>query len=391
MRQPIQTTISMNFVKNYFLKFIFLTLFMVSCTKKNPETFTLTGNISPVKDTYLILQQETDIERKIETIIDTLKVDTQGNFKGSYNEVPHLYSLVLPNKKKIGLVINKDQNLNLTISNYDQEDQTVIIEGSKDSDALLAYENFRQESLERLVQTVRREIVELKKAENIDTVKLAELGQLEVDNYDKHLTELNDFIVRNMNSTLGLYATSIRWKGVENFKLFDSLTTAFEAVHPNLEITKKLREKVTRLQQTVVGGKVADIQMNTIDGTQVNLSSIKSRFILIDFWASWCGPCRRESEGLNKIYANYSREDFDIYGVSLDDKRDKWIAALEKDNRIWTNVSTLEGFKTPASFDYAVTSLPDNFLIDAEGIILAKNIHGDDLEKFLDVLLTAEN
>ena len=391
MRQPIQTTISMNFVKNYFLKFIFLTLFMVSCTKKNPETFTLTGNISPVKDTYLILQQETDIERKIETIIDTLKVDTQGNFKGSYNEVPHLYSLVLPNKKKIGLVINKDQNLNITISNYDQEDQTVIIEGSKDSDALLAYENFRQESLERLVQTVRREIVELKKAENIDTVKLAELGQLEVDNYDKHLTELNDFIVRNMNSTLGLYATSIRWKGVENFKLFDSLTTAFEAVHPNLEITKKLREKVTRLQQTVVGGKVADIQMNTIDGTQVNLSSIKSRFILIDFWASWCGPCRRESEGLNKIYANYSREDFDIYGVSLDDKRDKWIAALEKDNRIWTNVSTLEGFKTPASFDYAVTSLPDNFLIDAEGIILAKNIHGDDLEKFLDVLLTAEN
>ena len=162
-------------------------------------------------------------------------------------------------------------------------------------------------------------------------------------------------------------------------------------MHPNLEITKKLREKVTRLQQTVVGGKVADIQMNTIDGTQVNLSSIKSRFILIDFWASWCGPCRRESEGLNKIYANYSREDFDIYGVSLDDKRDKWIAALEKDNRIWTNVSTLEGFKTPASFDYAVTSLPDNFLIDAEGIILAKNIHGDDLEKFLDVLLTAEN
>jgi thiol-disulfide isomerase/thioredoxin len=340
---------------------------------------------------YLILQQETDIERKIETIVDTLKVDAQGNFKGSYNEVPHLYSLVLPNKKKIGLAINKDQNLSISITNYDQEDQTVIIEGSKDSEALYAYENFREESLERLVQTVRREIVELKKAENIDTEKLAELGQLEVDNYDKHLIELNDFIVANMNNTLGLYATSIRWKGVENFALFDSLTTAFEAAHPNLEITNKLREKVTRLQQTVVGGKVADIQMNTVDGTQVNLSAIKSRFILIDFWASWCGPCRRESEGLNKIYAAYSREDFDIYGVSLDDKRDKWIAALEKDNRIWTNVSTLEGFKTPASFDYAVTSLPDNFLIDADGIILAKNIHGEDLEKFLDVLITVEN
>ena len=101
MRQPIQTTISMNFVKNYFLKFIFLTLFMVSCTKKNPETFTITGSISPAKADYIILQKETDIERKIIEVIDTLKVDTNGNFKETFNEVPHLYSLVLPNKKKI--------------------------------------------------------------------------------------------------------------------------------------------------------------------------------------------------------------------------------------------------------------------------------------------------
>jgi len=361
---------------------------MISCAKESPETFSITGNISPATTDFLILQQETDIERKIETHIETLKVDAQGNFRSTYNLKPHLYSLVLPNKKKIGLAINKDQKLSITIANYDEKNQTVMVDGSKDTKALLAYENFREESLDRLVKSVRREIKELKKAENPDTEKITELGQLEVDNYDKHLAELNAYISKNMDNTLGLYATSIRWKGSENFPLFDSLTSTYEAAYPNLDITIKLREKLTRLQQSEVGGKVADIQLNTEDGSQVNLSSIKAKYILIDFWASWCGPCRRESEGLNKIYANYSREDFDIYGVSLDDKRDKWIKALEKDNRIWTNVSSLKGFKTAAAFDYTVTALPDNYLIDGDRKIIGKNIHGEELEKLLDSLIT---
>ena len=384
----MQTITEMNSIISNFLKFLFLTIFMISCAKESPETFSITGNISPATTDFLILQQETDIERKIETHIETLKVDAQGNFRSTYNLKPHLYSLVLPNKKKIGLAINKDQKLSITIANYDEKNQTVMVDGSKDTKALLAYENFREESLDRLVKSVRREIKELKKAENPDTEKITELGQLEVDNYDKHLAELNAYISKNMDNTLGLYATSIRWKGSENFPLFDSLTSTYEAAYPNLDITIKLREKLTRLQQSEVGGKVADIQLNTEDGSQVNLSSIKAKYILIDFWASWCGPCRRESEGLNKIYANYSREDFDIYGVSLDDKRDKWIKALEKDNRIWTNVSSLKGFKTAAAFDYTVTALPDNYLIDGDRKIIGKNIHGEELEKLLDSLIT---
>jgi hypothetical protein len=90
---------------------------------------------------------------------------------------------------------------------------------------------------------------------------------------------------------------------------------------------------------------------------------------------------------LNEIYSSYSRDDFDIYGVSLDDKKELWKAALEKDNRIWTNVSSLERFKTPAAFDYTVTALPHNYLIDVNRKIVAKNIHGDSLKLLLDKLL----
>jgi len=114
---------------------------------------------------------------------------------------------------------------------------------------------------------------------------------------------------------------------------------------------------------------------------------MQKKYTLIDFWASWCGPCRSESNTLNALYEKYNAKGFEIYGVSLDDNKNKWLKAIEKDNRTWTNVSSLQGFKTPASYDYAVTALPDNYLIDANRKIIAKNIHGEELVTLINELL----
>ncbi len=143
---------------------------------------------------------------------------------------------------------------------------------------------------------------------------------------------------------------------------------------------------VKRLQQTSVGGIVPDIEIINTNGELVSLSSVHSKITLIDFWASWCGPCRSESDILNKLYEKYKDEGFQIYGVSLDTKRDKWINAMEKDHRIWPNVSSLEGFKTPAAFDFTVTALPLNFLIDENNKIIGKNLHSEELEILVDSL-----
>ena len=363
---------------------------LTSCIEKTEPKFTIQGSISPLKTDYIILKQETDIERNISIIIDTIALNEEGKFYKEIKLEPHLYKLQLDDKKSVLLAFNKPQNIIVEISDFNNKNFKTTITGSKDSEILLAYENFRKKSLDSLVQSVRRQVKAVKKSEDPDQDEIKKLQQLEIENYAMHLKELNNFIKNNMSNTLGIYATSIRWKGLENFNLYDSLTIAFEKAHPDLEITKKLREKVTRLHQTSIGGTAPDINMNTPEGSQVSLSSIQKQYTLVDFWASWCGPCRSESSTLNNLYSKYNNKGFEIYGVSLDDKKDKWLKAIEKDNRIWPNVSSLEGFKTPASYDYAVTALPDNYLIDKKRKIIAKNIHGEELILLLDKLINTD-
>ncbi len=368
----------------------FFLLSMLSCTEKKASLFSIQGTVSPVTMKYIILQREDDIERKITTVIDTLFIAKDGTFHTDKNLEPNVYSLVLDTDKKVMLAIDKGQHLTVTLTAADSENFKTTVQGSKDAEVLLAYEAFRKKSLDTLVQSVRRKVKAVKESEHPDEAKIGELERLEIENYEKHLDELNAFIKKNMGTTVGLYATSIRWKGASNLSFFDSLATAFEAAHPNLEVTKKLREKVTRLQQTSVGGTAATIEMKTADGTLLSLASVKKKYTLIDFWASWCGPCRSESKILNTLYEKYHDKGFEIYGVSLDDKRDKWLKAIEKDHRNWPNVSSLEAFKTKAAYDYAVTSLPMNYLIDAENKIIGKNLHEDELVKLLGELMSKD-
>jgi len=365
--------------------YLFSLLIFVSCTKKEETSFSIKGSISPVTLDYIVLLQENDIERKTTKLIDTLHLTKDGKFEAEYDLEPHLYTLHLNAKNKIKLAIDKGQNITIRVSNSDTK-----ITGSTDTYKLEAYEAFRKKSLDRLVQSVRRKVKAIKQSNNPDQEKIASLEQLEVKNYEKHLTELNDFISANMDSSIGLYATSIRWKGAENLSFFDSITTVYETAHPNLEISSKLREKVTRLQQTAIGGVAPEIKMNTADNNSIGLSSIHKKYTLIDFWASWCGPCRSESEMLNTLYEKYNNKGFEIYSVSLDDKKNKWLKAIEKDHRIWTNVSSLKAFKTDAAYNYAVTALPMNYLIDAENKIIGKNLHEDELVILLKKLMSKE-
>ena len=147
--------------------------------------------------------------------------------------------------------------------------------------------------------------------------------------------------------------------------------------------TDKLNEKLKNISQLMVGGTAPDFTQATPEGKDMSLSDLRGNVVLIDFWASWCGPCRRENPNVVKVYNEYKDQGFDIISVSLDSKRDKWLAAIEKDNLTWHHVSDLQGWKNAVSRAYGITSIPATILLDKEGKIIARNLRGPALEAAL--------
>jgi thiol-disulfide isomerase/thioredoxin len=131
---------------------------------------------------------------------------------------------------------------------------------------------------------------------------------------------------------------------------------------------------------SAVGGEAPDFTMNTPDGQPLSLKSFRGKVLLVDFWASWCGPCRRENPHVVEAYHKYHPKGFDVLGVSLDKSRDPWLAAIEKDGLVWNHVSDLKGWQNSAAQLYGVTSIPHTVLLDKEGKIIARNLRGPALD-----------
>jgi thiol-disulfide isomerase/thioredoxin len=143
-----------------------------------------------------------------------------------------------------------------------------------------------------------------------------------------------------------------------------------------------------------VGNRAPELAFSSPDGKTIALSSLRGKIVLIDFWASWCPPCRRENPGVVAIYQHFKDKKFTkgngftVYSVSCDKDRDAWINAIKTDNLMWENqVSDLKGWESEAAAKYKITEIPSNFLIDGNGIVLAQNIRGLQFSLYLESLL----
>ena len=199
-----------------------------------------------------------------------------------------------------------------------------------------------------------------------------------------------DFMVAHPNDRFSLFAINqavgYAPKAAEYNALFQKLSPKLRATPEGQEIAAQ----ITKLQSVAIGALAPDFTQNTSEGKPLTLSSMRGKYVLIDFWASWCRPCRQENPNLVRVYDTYKDKGFTILGVSLDKDTGQgaWVKAIAADGLVWPQVSDLKFWQNAVAQQYNVQSIPQNFLLDPAGKVVATDLRGEELRTKLAQLLT---
>lgn len=277
--------------------------------------------------------------------------------------VAYLYDHREPAAAQMRVFVILEQGAMQVASEEEQEDRYEVT-GSPANDAMAAYNAQHLELLkeyrdEATTDERREQIIEEVSEQNESAVK---------ENGD------------NLFGVLLLQDLLYEKSASEMQELIDGFSPAMQE-HPTMV---EIKEFVAKKRLTEPGQPYVDFEQPTADGGQLSLKSVienpANKYVLLDFWASWCGPCMGEVPALKETYAAYHDKGFEIFGVSLDNNKERWTGAIESNGMNWIHVSDLQGWQNAAAADYGVRSIPANFLIDAEGRIVATGLRGDELK-----------
>lgn len=351
------------------LFFFVLALALTSCQKN--DSYTIKGHIEGVPEGYVYLQVYGD--EGLVTLDSVLAKDNKFEFTGKRESPEMVYITFKGLEESFSLFL---ENSTIEISGKIDSLRNVKITGSSLQDLM---NNFNKGM--EVYQTRQNELYQQyqeAQAKN-DTVAMKNMDAT-WEAIDKEQNEYTrKFIAENNKTDVAPYLVLRRLIYDITLKELDSICSSFV---PNLEksvYVKKLKDRIEILRKVEPGQPAPDITLNDTLGNPISLSSLKGKYVLIDFWASWCGPCRAESPNLVKAYTEFKDKGFEIYGVSLDKDKIKWTQAIQTDKLTWIHVSDLKGWLCAPAKVYGVNSIPHSVLIDKEGIIIDKNLRGEAL------------
>ncbi|MDD3871751.1 MAG: TlpA disulfide reductase family protein [Bacteroidales bacterium] len=354
--------------------------------------FTLEGQLNGSSGDSLVLEEMTADGWQA---VHTLVTDKEGRFNlEDTASNPRLLLIQTPGKEYITLLVMDGDDVNLT-ADRDNVRSTISVTGSQQTQLLKELDSETSLAMQQLDSIGRIYEEQEAKGDNpmLQQWITDEVGRI----MDEQRTFVRSFIERHSSEPASLLALSHQLlqqpilDANNDFDLYERVDKELTARFPTSLLVKNLHEFVEtikpqieaarKIEEMVGNGKPApEISLPNPEGQEVTLSSFRGKYVLLDFWAGWCAPCRRENPNIVKAYNQFKNKGFEIYGVSLDRDRQEWLDAIKTDKLTWIHVSDLQFWNSPAAKQYGVQSIPANFLIDPNGIIIDRNLRGGALE-----------
>lgn len=372
--------------------FLFIAMFFMATACSNmmgDNEFLVKGLIKNSKGQTIFLSEYTETGTNT---IDSVKISEKGEFKlKGKTSYPKFYMLRISPNDYVTLLIDSANVLSLN-ADADNFAQSVTVEGSNDM-KLVKQLNDRLQISHNSLDSLSQIFQGMQGSENEDSLKKAidiEFGKI-MESQRAFSFKFIDENAGSMSSILALSQQMVPQVSIfslpEDLLYFEKVDNALFKTYPASEDVKKLHEYLLNVKLQIqsssiqgsfkTGDLVPEITLNNPDGKTISLSSLKGKYVLLDFWAGWCKPCRMENPNLVENYKKYSKKGFEIFQVSLDQDKNLWVQAIAQDQLgAWKHVSDLQYWQSAPAKVYGITSIPANFLLDREGKIIASNLRG---------------
>jgi thiol-disulfide isomerase/thioredoxin len=359
---------------------------LYSCDSSKQGAFELKGTFSNAQGETIYLEK---LMSPNPVAVDSTSCDEKGNFSFSnYTAKIGFYRIKVTQQSFALLILDSADKVTVT-GDIKDLGRTYKVTGSPETNLFMEYQTIGQDNAKQ-TDSLNLAFQAAMGAMKMDSLKMDSLSKIFQPIYDGIMAKYHRALADKMSKNTNSYASLLWLQGLDPSKyakLYKQVDEAMVKKYPADKMVRTIHESVTKEMATMIGEQAPEIDLLTVEGKQLALSSMKGKVVMIDFWASWCGPCRKEMPFIVKLYDKYKGKGFEIYGVSLDQDKARWEEAIKHDGITWPQVSDLKYWESVAAKQYAVSGIPYTVLLDKEGKILSKGLRGHELELAIDAAL----